>query len=293
MNPATLNPVAKICLDAGVKAPRERLGYTDSAMRPLQRPRKSVAEIEALPALGSTQCSAYVREHGSGFAPETLVFVMREAKRLNDTLMFELAATLLIGREAPAGRWTGGHCEPTISSLSRAYGFWSGYNLRIAFRRECLHALWEAIHAGRELKPYWEERFGHAFKARCIDMARSLERARNRNMEADEALDAEHAVDVDDLADGASEEVEDGIIAEMSRSQDELVVMNAIRALTPRQGMAVTLAWMEGRQIEGEDGDTVSAIMGISPTAVYKLLRKALIPLRANPALRAIWSEEA
>jgi hypothetical protein len=257
-------------------------------MKPLQRPSKSAAEVKALPPLGSTECSALMRDRGHSYAPETLVYVMREAIQVRATDLFELAFRLITGK--PVGnRWEGGHCERTIASLSRAYGFNTNSELRLAFRSRCLVALADAVHAGSATKPYWEERFGAAFKDACIDVARSLSRPRNRDMEAGVASD--DAPDVDEI-EPAVELIDAELAKRLSQPHHESIVLQAIRALPRRQGQAVMLAWMEGRPIEGEVNDTVAKLMDISPRAVYKLLEKALPVLKNTTVLRAIWSGE-
>lgn len=259
-------------------------------MDQLHRPPKSAAEIDALPPLGSTQCSAHVREYGRSFSPETLVFLIREATLRRDTALVELSARLLLGQAGRGGRWEGGHCEPTIAKLARHYGFYRNVDLRRAFRSGCLAKLAEALHAGREKKHYWEERFGDAFKKACIDMARSLRLPRNRDMEAGVTDDGDEAVDVDGLDPGA-DLIDAAILERMASTHHMSALLHAIRALPERQGHAALLAWVEGRPLEGE-GETVAAIMGISPRAVYKHLEKARSTLSTNPDLRAIWFGE-
>jgi DNA-binding CsgD family transcriptional regulator len=259
-------------------------------MRPLQRPANSAAEIEALPPLESTEGSAHVRQHGQSYAPETLVYLMREAIKLRNTMLFEMGYKFLIG-EPRGGRWEGGHCERTIASLARAYGFYTNRDLRLGFRSRCLVSLSEAIYAGRAAKPYWEERFGDAFKKACIDAARSLSLPRNRDMEAGVTRDSDDVIDVDDL-DPEIPLIDAEVAERLSKPHHEAAVLQAVRALPHRQGQAVML-WLEGHPIEGPADDTVAKIMNISPRAVYKHLRNALPTLRALADIRAIWFGDA
>ena len=259
-------------------------------MDPLRRPPRSAAEINALPPLGSTQCAAHVREFGQPFAPETLVYLIREATLRRDTALVEVCARFLIGHRSSGDGWEGGHCEPTISKLSRTRGFHRDRELRLAFRSGSLAKLAEALHAGRDAKPYWEERFGHAFKDACIDVARSLRRPRNRDMEAGLAQDGDEAVDADDF-DPKIELFDEAILRSLANSSHMNTLMQAIRALPPRQAQAAFLAWVDGHPLEG-DGDTVASIMGISYRGVYKHLEKARATLSADPVLRAIWFGE-
>lgn len=260
-------------------------------MDDLRRPPKSAAEISALPPLGTTQCSAHVREHGQTFSPETLVYLIREATLRRDTALVELSARLLIGQRGRSDRWEGGHCEATIAKLGRSYGFCRDPELRKAFRSGCLAKLVDAIHAGREEKHYWEERFGDAFKMACIDVARSLRQPRNRDMEAGVTGDSDAEIDVDDL-DGGTGLIDEPILKRIATPHHTSALLKATRALPRRQRHAVFLAWIEGRAIEGDGTDTVAAIMGITPRAVYKHLEKARATLSANPDLRAIWFGE-
>lgn len=218
------------------------------------------------------------------------MYLMRELTHLKDTSLFEMCARLLTGHSSGDVGWEGGHCEPTIAKLSRFYGFHSYLDLRLAFRSGCLSALVQAIHEGREKRAFWEERFGKAFKTKCIDVAKSLRRPANRDLEA--AVAREDSVDVDDCDSGLP--LIDATVADrLSKPHNEAVVLQAVRLLPLRQSRAVFLAYVEQRPIEGVSDSTVADIMGITPRAVYKLLEKALKTLRKNPDLRAIWQEEA
>jgi DNA-directed RNA polymerase specialized sigma24 family protein len=260
-------------------------------MSDLRRPAKSAAEISALPPLGTTQGMQHVRDNGEGFAPETLVYIMREALARKEPTLFELGAMLLVGRRV-AGRWQGGHVEGTMARLARHYGFDGDVDMRHDFRSECLSVLFAAIHAGLEREHFLEERFGRAFKTRCIDVARRLHaqrRQENRLL----------VNDVDDVAmgdtakDHRTDALEDGLLASIARPEHERVVLAAMRALPPRQSQAAMLRWIERRPIEGNGAHTVANIMDISPTRVHQLLQQALRALRANEALRAIARGEA
>jgi DNA-directed RNA polymerase specialized sigma24 family protein len=255
-------------------------------MSNLDRPPKSAAEIKALPSLGTTEGLQHVRENGEIFAPETLVYVMRDALVREDPTLFELAARFLVGRRS-GDRWQGGHVERTIAKLA-----WRlDADLRPDFRSKCLSALFAAIYAGREAKPFWEERFRRAFKMVCVDNARALYRLRQREQEI--FHDSDDVDFTEKVTDSRTDHVEDGLVEALSRPEHERVVLTAVRALPERQGQAVMLAWMEGRPIEGHGPHTVAKVMGISTRRVYQLLEAALSRLRANEALRAIACGEA
>lgn len=258
-------------------------------MSSLQRPPKSAAEIDALPPLGTTQCVAYLREHAPAFAPETLVYVMREALRLQDTPLFEMCANVLFGRPGANGRWEGGHCEPTIAKMARSYGLYEDLELRCAFRARCLALLVRAIHAGRDRKAYWEERFGDAFKKVCVDARRSLRSRQTRDMEAG-VTDARYDDDeLDSEPDPATVSSEDTIISRVASSHRRTELLAAVRDLPPRQARAVFLHYFEERTVEGQGPDSAASIMGISDRAVRLLLAKARATLSANPRLQGLW----
>lgn len=271
----------------GLQGGRRSRGYTDRDMSDVNRPAKSAAEIRALPPLSTTQGTQHVRENGEAFDPETLVYIMRDALVRKDPALFELAARFLVGR--PAGdRWQGGHVERTMAKLARRLDD----DVRPDFRAKCLSELFAAIHAGRDAEPFWEERFRKAFKDSCVDIARAIYRRRQKENEI-LVQDADDPDVVEKTADPRTVSVEDGLIEALSRREHESVVLAAVRALPPRQGQAVMLAWMEGRQLEGDAPHTVAKIMDISPRRVYQLLEAALVRLQANEALRAIARGEA
>lgn len=261
-------------------------------MRELHRPPKSAAEIEALPSLGTTECTAHVHQHGHSFAPETLVYLLRETISARNTALVEMCAKFLLGSRDGDTGWKGGHCEGMIAKCARKFGFLSNRELLLAFRARCLSALWKAIYSGRERKPFWEERFGSAFKATCIDVARALRRPQYRDMEAGLAVDSEANVDVDDVDPGV-ELIDDVVLHHLSQPHISAAFAQALLTLPPRQRQALSLRYDEGRDVEGSGDATVAAIMGITPRAVYKHLEKGLAVLRADPGLRAIWDGEA
>jgi DNA-directed RNA polymerase specialized sigma24 family protein len=258
----------------------------------LRRTPKSAAEIAALPPLGTTQCMEHVRAHSGAYDAETLVHLLRRSLALHDTPFFELCGRSLIGSEGPDGRWRGGHCEGVIVNLARHFGFVADRQVMREFRTNCHGALWIGVHGGR---PFWEMRFGMAFRQKCIEMARSLVRERIRAAEARYVSDADgdQVADVDDIAAPDVALIDEGVLARLSNPTHKAVLLAAVRRLPKRQGAAVLLAWIEGRQIEGAGQETVSSLMGITPRGVWKLLTEARKTLQSDPAIRAIWFEGA
>jgi DNA-directed RNA polymerase specialized sigma24 family protein len=256
-----------------------------------ERPARSAAEIAALPELGTTEFGAFVRANGGTFCAETLVYLARRAHADRDTAMLDHCCRLLVGHDVANDRISGGYCEGIIVTLSRYYGFFGDDETRREFKRRCYTALWKEICRGGGLL---EHRFGLRFKSRCIDVAKLMIRAKLRS--ADTASAAEHseeAIDVDSLADDEAVTIEDSVLTELARPTHQKVLLQALRRLPKRQAHAAFLAWVEEIPKEGEGPNTVASIMEISPTAVYKLLRKARETLQADPAVRAIWFGEA
>jgi DNA-directed RNA polymerase specialized sigma24 family protein len=234
----------------------------------------------------------HVRANGAAFAPETLVYVMREAITFGDTSLVEVCGRLLIGKEDDAGRWQGGHCEGTIVTLATKYRLSSHPDLMRAFRLRCFEGLWKAIFAGRAKKPFYEENFLHAFWQHCIDAKRSIVRRGGRDMEAGVTSDADDAVDVDQVVVEDVELLDEKTINRLVSPLHEAELLDAIRALPKRQAHAALLNWVEELPVEGAEG-SVSAVMGVSPRAVYALLAKARAALQSDPVIRAIWFGEA
>jgi hypothetical protein len=232
-----------------------------------------------------------VRANGHAFAPETLVYIAREAIAAGDTPLVEVCLRFLVGREVEGGRWEGGYCEGTIVTLARKYHLNADRDLMRAFRARCFEELWMAIFAGLE-KPFYEVNFGYAFWHLCIDAKRSLVRNHGRDMESGVTDDHIDAVDVDHVVVDDAEILDDKAINEMVSALHEAELIDGIRALPRQQARAALLAWVEGKPIEGEE-DSVSAMMGVTPRNVYALLERARSTLQSDPVIRAIRFGEA
>lgn len=260
-------------------------------MTDLSRPSQSTAEIAALPALGTTECMVHVRANGHAFAPETLVYITRKAITAGDTPLVEVCTRFLVGKEVEGGRWQGGYCEGTIVTLASRYRLNTHPDLMRAFRARCFDGLWKAIFAGRIEKPFYEVNFAHAFWQQCIDAKRAVVRM-GCDMEVGTTNDTDEAVDVDGVVIEGAELVDEQTINKLVSPLHEANLLHAIRALPKRQAYAALLNWVEELPVEGAEG-SVSAIMGVSPRAVYALLEKARFTLQSDPVIRAIWFREA
>jgi hypothetical protein len=249
------------------------------------RPMDSEREIAALPALGTTEFEVHVRAHGDKFTPETLVYLLRLAAARKNTPLFELCGRFLVGRVDDDGRWSGGHCEGIMVNLGKSFGFVSDPEEMIDFRARCQTGLWQAIHGK---SPFWESRFGRAFRQKCIEAARSLVRQQQK---WPERLYSDGEDSFENLPDSEVILMDEDVASRLSSPANQATLLREVRRLPRRQAHAVLLAWMNQRPIEGGPR-SVANLMGISSRMVYKHLSQALPTLQANPVLRAIWFGE-
>src|SRR5881296_3899658 len=129
-------------------------------MLKLDRPARSVREIEALPALGGPECTSYLLRKGKELSAETLVFLLREFAAMHRSKLFETCGSFLVGMPDGDGRYHGGHCEGVIVNQARVLGFLRDPDHRTEYRGRCHTRMWECITEGHSAKPFWEERFG-------------------------------------------------------------------------------------------------------------------------------------
>lgn len=247
----------------------------------LQRPPRSASEIAAIPAIESPAATSHIYRHGEVFEPETLVYILRELILVSDTSLFNHCGQLLVGHHDSEGRWSGRHCEPIIMSVAVSFGLHHDESTLRDFRSEVHSEIWRAIHAGRETKHFWEERFGMALKSKCIEIARKLSR-RMRSEAADAELDTERT------GEGLSATLDSNSVeAHVFSSINEAVLIKAIQALPQRQMRAAYLVWIEHRPVEGDE-ESAARILSVTPRAVYKLLAKARETLRNDRAIRTM-----
>lgn len=247
----------------------------------LQRPPKSATQIEALKQFGPTELAQDVQINGTELLPETLVFLLRDTHQARNTGLFELCGRFLIGIAGEDGGFCGGYVEGIIRSVASTRVFLRDPDTLEEFRAECHLTLWRAIVAGTDKKPHLEERFGHALKFMCIDVARSLWRRHQRLATAETIEQAEQ------VADGAVP-IDEAVLQQLARE----VLIDALYNLPERQRQAVFLAWVEGYPITSPENDSVSGVMGISETAVHKHLRKARERLAGDSTVKKLFGRD-
>ena len=129
--------------------------------------------------------------------------------------------------------------------------------------------------ADGEEPTYWEQRFGHAYKQRCIDAVR-----RRRTLLKEATVSLEDAPDHHNHPDQT--ELADEVAIRIDRHQ----LGEIIGELSDEQARAVTLRWYKDLPVSGPG--SVAEIMGISRQMVYRHLRNAYRLLEMNPRFRAL-----
>jgi hypothetical protein len=255
--------------------------------RRLNRPERSAAEITTLAGFNSGDLITHVERHGAGLTPETLVYLLRTCSSPGLEGLRELVARILVGLPDGRGVFSGGHCERIIAAHARWFGFADNAESRNEFRAACHHKLWDAIAAGTEAKPFWEERFFRALKGVAIDVGRAMRRVHDSETSLAEAgCDPEEPEAIRDGKDLAMS-VLDGLT-------DERLSM-AIRGLPSAPRRAAWLRWKGGLQVESNDSHevTVVTVMKISGSMVRRHLRTAKALLREDPAIRDLLRTDA
>ena len=202
-----------------------------------------------------------VRREGRHLTLETPAFLVRKALGDRDPELTETAAAHLLVRS-----------RPIAVSVSWA--------LRPEDRKdvhsEGIRDMFVALQAATSEKPtFWEERFGRAYKQRCLD---AIRRRRTKLPEA--------TVSVHDVSEKTSRLDQGDLSAEIADRIDRETLQQIISELPPRQAAAATLRWIERRQISGPE--SVSEVMGISPAMVHRHLRNARERLKKIPRFRAL-----
>ncbi len=237
----------------------------------LERPPKSAAEIATLPAIGSTECTQFLRGAGRSLDPETLVWVIRAAVEIRNTELIEVAGSDLAGAgepAAPGSRRT--HAEKVIWAVARRFGFPSDAAILAEFWRASLDGMWDAVLAGRDQKPFWEANFGQALYAKCLDVGRPLFRRWKRE------------VSIESVPPLRGGDVGGEILSRLG----EQVILQAIRRLPPQEAHAAMLHWVDGRPVDSPDPDSVRNVMRLSARQVHNLLSNAQRRLAQEPAVR-------
>lgn len=244
----------------------------------LDRPVRSVREIEALPALGGSECAGYLQRMGETLCAETLVFLLREFATLRRSKLFEVCGALLVGVPDLAGRYQGGQCESIILTRGKPFGFLHDDELRTEYRGRCHLRMWECIIAGRVAKPFWEERFGHALWELCIDVGQSLtaELKRHAIIGSEEAIADPYEIPDDDG--------EEAWISAMS-VQD---LRRAIRKLPEPLRSVAWMRWIADMPITAPEGTSLMSVLGVSDSLIRRRLRQAEAELAKDPKVAAL-----
>ena len=229
--------------------------------KPVARPPKSIAEIERLSALGPTDRKDTIRREGRRLTLETLAFLVRECLRDGDTELLEIVAAHLLESS-----------RAIAESVSQVLPPDDREDVHSEASRRMFVSLQSAT---SETPTFWEERFGHAYKRRCIDVVRAhrkkLERA---------------TVSVHDVPEDSSRLDEIDLSTEIAGRIDRDALQQIISELPPREAAAVTLRWIEDKKVSGPG--SVSEIMGISPSMVHRHLRNARERLKKIERVRAL-----
>ena len=122
---------------------------------------------------------------------------------------------------------------------------------------------------------YWEQRFGHAYKQRCIDAVR------RRRTALEEAT-----VSLEDAPEHHNRPNPTDLANEVAIGLDRRQLREIIGELSDEQARAVTLRWYKGLPVSGPG--SVTEIMGISRQMVYRHLRHAYQQLNMNPRFQAL-----
>lgn len=243
----------------------------------LHRTARSRQEIAALPDPADPACADYLRRHGTDLSAETLVCLLRESERRESAEVFELCGRLLVGVPNEDGTYLGGHCEPLIQKMARLFGFGSDPDLRREFRGRCHSKMWQAIRAGHEGKPFWEERFFRALKLLTIDVGRSMR----------DELDSHGITEFPVVAEPEEPTAPDGedlwlANMEVGRLED------AIRRLPGNERRVAWMRWVEDYPVTDPDGPSITSVLGISDSMVRRYLRAARERLGRDPAVVAL-----
>lgn len=247
-------------------------------MLKLDRPARSISEIEALPALGGPECTSYLQRKGKELSAETLVFLLREFAAMHMGRLFEICGSLLVGAPEGDGRYHGGKCEGIILHQARIFGFLRDLDLRTEYRGRCHARMWECISEGRSAKPHWEERFGRALQGICIDIGQGLKAELERHAISDVAENDPDPYKLPDSDD------EDAWIARMNVQE----LRQAIRELPEPLRSTARMKWIDDLPITSPDDVSITSVLGVSDSMVRRNIRDAKAALALNPIVAAL-----
>lgn len=229
--------------------------------RPLARPPESHAEIRRLSALDPTERRNVVRTEGSQLTLETLAHFVRIGGSGGDPELSDAAARHLL----EGSRRIANSVLKVLPPADRE-------DARAEVIRDMLMSLGNA--AGEE-PTFWEQRFGHAYKQRCIDAVR---RRRTKMYMA--------TVSLEDAPEHHNLPAPTALAKQVHISIDRHQLQAIIGELSDEQARAVTLRWYRDLPVSGPG--SVAEIMGISRQMVYQHLRNAYRLLKMKPRFRAL-----
>jgi DNA-directed RNA polymerase specialized sigma24 family protein len=238
------------------------------------------AEIAALPGPpGSTACGSYLRrllENGVTLHPETLVFIIREARLAGCSEQDELACVLLTGLQVD-GTVRGGSCESIIRRAARKGGFAGDPERLHDFRQRVYGDMFRQIRADRSKQLIWEQAFYFVFRRRVLDLAETFMAQARRDQECDPLDMTERSAIVD-----TSPPIDEELFRRMSTEQLDSLVL----ALEGNPGRAFFLRYVENLAIKGIGG--VADLLGVSDRTVRTYLTEAKQTLSRDPRVIAI-----
>jgi DNA-directed RNA polymerase specialized sigma24 family protein len=251
----------------------------------VNRPARSLTEIECLPPIAAPALEGYLLQHGPALTAETLVYLFRELESAGRTELCQIVAALLHGLAVGTVPSRPGHVEHIVMSVGRGFGLTGDPERRKDFRGACYQQMWQAITAGRTEEPFWEERFYRALKFVAISAGRALRRALDKPWNAC----PEEGPQVDEVTAVDADDQEDLVIGDLACGTIEA----AIRSLPDLERTAAWLHWVKDWKVESDDPaePTVAKAMGISGGMVRRYLRRAKDALRRDPAISAIRKE--
>lgn len=239
----------------------------------LKRPDRSREEIAGLPEIHTTECDAFLRASGDSLAPETMVYVIREAQRARKTILIEICGRYLTGAGQPIRPDAGTTVtERVIWAVARRFRFPDNPTVLQDFWSECLDGMWDAILLGRDRKPFWEANFGQALYAKCLDLGRPRYRRSVKE------------VSLENLQPPAGADVLADIMAHLGEAE----ILRAIRRLPRQEAQAAFLHWVEKRPVDSAAAGSVRNVMGLSARHIHNLLSNAQERLAQDPIIRTL-----
>ena len=206
-------------------------------------------------ALSSSEMMDAVQRRGTELRLETLAYLARHAYGLSrkGVELLDVVARQLVKQVRPIARSVR---HPAIRT-NQDWEDGTQYALFAMLR--------DFQGKPRDELTFWEVKVPYAFKKRCIDGLIAQRRKVDRT-----------AASVEDLAENA-----EALQAPPLRPLDQLTVREVLSILSPEEGIAVRLAWFDGRPISG--AGSVSELMGVTRKTVHQYLARARAKVQADP----------